>query len=88
LILIDLKPSIIILFEEQFLFSGKVDKMKEVELLRMKHDLFFLPRVSMAPNPCKVIWNSIEVELREKLLEECNWKEASQVVLQGCIDPS
>jgi hypothetical protein len=63
----DAMPSILILFDDQFPMLEEIESHQNVSMLRKKHTLLFLPRVSLAPNPCMMVAKSIVAVLRERL---------------------
>jgi hypothetical protein len=58
--LLRVESSVVFLYDDEFPFSGRLEKTEESFLIRKSHSLYFLPRVSMVPNPCMVIANSIK----------------------------
>jgi hypothetical protein len=58
------QSSIVLLFDDEFPFSELMESEKAY-LIRKKHSLCFLPRVSMVPNPCTAISNRLNQILTE-----------------------
>jgi hypothetical protein len=58
------QPSVVLLFDDEFPFS-ELEETEEAFIIRKTHSLCFLPRVSLTPNPCMTIANTIRQMLTE-----------------------
>jgi hypothetical protein len=65
-----------LLFDDEFPFSVLEDT-GEAFMIHKTHSLYFLPRVSLVPNPCMAIANS----LKQAFIKFCNLKEALHSML-------
>jgi hypothetical protein len=66
----EIRPSIILLFDDQFPLPMEFEKREELFHLRKIHTIFILPRISLLPNPCKVIADCLKVGLPQHLSGE------------------
>jgi hypothetical protein len=58
------QSSIVLLFDDEFPFSELMES-EEAYQIRKIHSLCFLPRISLVPNPCRMIINSLKQTLTE-----------------------
>jgi extradiol dioxygenase family protein len=54
------QSSVVLLFNDEFAFSGRLEETNEAFTIRKNHSLCFLPRISLVPNPCMAIANILK----------------------------
>jgi hypothetical protein len=54
------QSSVVLLFDDKFPFSERLEESEELFLISKIHSLCFLPRASLVPNPCQEIANSLK----------------------------
>jgi hypothetical protein len=77
----EIRPSIILLFDDQFPLPMELEKREELFYLRKIHTVFILPRISLLPNPCQVIVNCLKSAFPQHL----SGGEEFKKVIQGAI---
>jgi hypothetical protein len=77
----EIRPSIILLFDDQFPLPMELEKREELFYLRKTHTVFILPRISLLPSPCKAIADCLKVGLPQHL----SGGEEFKKVIQGAI---
>jgi hypothetical protein len=74
----EIRPSIILLFDDKFPLSTGFEELEEVYHLRKTHTVLVLPRISLLPSPCKVIADCLKDALPQQLSGVEEFKEAIQ----------
>jgi hypothetical protein len=77
----EIRPSIILLFDDQFPLPMELEKREELFHLRKIHTVLVLPRISLLPSPCKGMVDCLKAGLPQYLSRGEEFKE----VIQGLI---
>jgi hypothetical protein len=78
----EIRPSIILLFDDQFPLPMGLEERDLIFHLRKTHTVLVLPRISLLPNPCQVIVNCLKSAFPQHLSGGEEFKKAFQGAIQ------